>query len=103
MTSTFDIDIDSSNFDSAEPETLIRCPCCKGIGLQPCADCEGSGKKAIREIGPSMFLVTFCVWCKGEGGHKCGVCLGNKMVTLTRAGLYELYRICAPARTTPTS
>lgn len=79
------------DYQDEEPATLIRCPGCKGTGQEKCCECEGSGKREITPIGPSMYRIVRCTWCKGEGGHKCHVCWGAKMVTRERARLHALY------------
>lgn len=61
----------------ADPLDKAPCSACNNAGLLLCLMCGGSG--GIRAEGSGETRLS-CPGCRGDGGFKCGVCNGTKLV-----------------------
>lgn len=62
-----------------DPLDKVLCPGCRGAALMVCQTCRGLGTRKIK-YGPGTEKSVTCPVCKGEGGWKCGVCGGSRLV-----------------------
>jgi len=60
-----------------DPLEKALCPACMGAGFNNCFLCGGRGLSKVVGSGDKQFP---CVGCKEEGGYKCQVCNGTRVV-----------------------
>jgi hypothetical protein len=60
-----------------DPLEKALCPACMGAGFNNCFICGGRGTQKVVGSGDRIFP---CVGCKEEGGYKCEVCNGTRLV-----------------------
>jgi len=78
-----------------DPLLWVVCPGCHGANCFPCNFCHNEGSQPIK--GGSSKKPAKCVGCKAQGGFKCEVCKGKRVVpgpalkpTVGKASLKDL-------------
>lgn len=61
-----------------DPLLLAVCPGCHGAGCFPCNFCHNEGTQPVQ--GGSKKKPAKCLCCKAQGGFKCEVCRGKRLV-----------------------
>lgn len=84
-------DADATNAAASQPRPKA-CPVCKGTGMKPCGQCEGTGKNREDLFGGRYKAGDACWLCSGKAKTMCGNCvdLTVRFEPLANAMLYNI-------------